>query len=214
MVNDNSHLARRCCILPLYRGGIQYAWKVQGQRHGQSLSETFTFDQYGGEQGARLAAESCRNAPLPKRSQTLTAEFRQRLLPHNTSGHPGVRRIESNNTAYWRACTRIHGYSLNRNFSVERYGEQQAKRLALAERQRQLALCDEPYEQAMETLQRHFSQTNSRLREHRIQAAIIQAQQISASAASQLPKPQDAALTISAEQALLSISRHFAASTK
>ncbi len=214
MVNDDSYLARRCCILPLYRRGIHYAWKVQGQRHGQPVSETFTFDQYGGEQAARLAAESCRNAPVSKKSQTLPAELRQRLLPHNTSGHPGVRRVESNNTAYWRACTRIHGYSLNRNFSIERYGEQQAKRLALAERQRQLALCNEPYEQAMETLQRHFSQTNSRLRERRILAAIIQARQTTAAAASQLPKPQDPALTISAEQALLSISRHFAASTK
>ncbi|NWD52012.1 AP2/ERF family transcription factor [Pseudomonas gingeri] len=214
MVNDNPRLARQCCIFPLYRGGAQYAWKVEVRRDGQPVGKTFTFDEYGGEPGARLAAESCRNALVLKMPPVLTYESRQRLLPHNTSGHPGVLRIESNNTGYWRASTRIHGYNLSRSFSVERYGEEQAKRLALAERQRQLALCDEPYEQAMATLQQHFSQTNSRLREHRIQAAIGQARQTAASADSQLPNAQEPSLTISAEQALLSISRHFAASTK
>ncbi|MGY2168804.1 AP2/ERF family transcription factor [Pseudomonas gingeri] len=214
MVNDNPHLARQCCIFPLHRGGMQYAWKVEVRRDGQPLSKTFTFAEHGGEQGARLAAESCRNALVLKMQPMPTTESRQRLLPHNTSGHPGVLRVESNNTGYWRASTRIHGYSLSRSFSVERYGEEQAKRLALAERQRQLALCDEPYEKAMETLQQHFSQTNSRLREHRIQAAIGQARQTATSADSQLPTTPEASLTISPEQALLSISRHFAASTK
>ncbi|KPA98448.1 AP2 domain-containing protein [Pseudomonas asplenii] len=213
MVNDNPRLARQCCIFPLRQSNRQYAWKVEVRRGGKLLSEIFTFEEYGGEEPARLAAESCRNALVLKMPAALTYESRQRLLPNNTSGHPGVMRIETNNIGYWRASTRIHGYNLNRSFSVERYGEEQAKRLALNERQRQLALCEEPYEQAMKILQQHFSQTNARVREHRIQAAIGQARGRRTSADSQL-SGDPAQLVITPEQASLSISRHFAAGTK
>ncbi|WP_017902841.1 AP2 domain-containing protein [Pseudomonas asplenii] len=214
MVNDNPRLARQCCIYPLHLGNRQYAWKVEVRRGGRLLSEIFTFEQYGGEQPARLAAESCRNALVLKMPAALTYESRQRLLPHNTSGHPGVMRIETNNVGYWRASTKIHGYNLTRSFSVERHGEEQAKRLALSERQRQLAICEEPYEEAMKILQQHFSQTNARVREHRIQAAIGQARCRRASTTELQSQDDSSPLIISPEQASLSISRHFAAGTK
>jgi len=214
MANDIAYPARQCCIFPLHQENRQYAWKVEVRRGGKLLSEVFTFAEHGGEQPAHLAAESCRNALVLKMPAVQTYESRQRLLPHNTSGHPGVMRIETNNIGYWRASTRIHGYNLSRSFSVERYGEQQAKCLALNERQQQLALCEEPYEQAMQALQQHFSQNNTRMREHRIQAAIGQARCRRPSADSHLPDDQGPPLSISPEQASLSISRHFAASTK
>jgi len=63
-------------------------------------------------------------------------------------------------------------------------------------------------------LQRYFSQSNSRVREHRIRAAMARPREVRASADMLPPDPLEPALNISAEQAFLSISRHFAASTK
>lgn len=64
--------------------------------------------------------------------------------------------MQSNHIDYWRATTRIHGYNLSKSFRVDRYGEEQAKQLALQERERQLGLCNETYDVAMEKLQQHF----------------------------------------------------------
>ncbi|QXI27408.1 AP2 domain-containing protein [Pseudomonas vanderleydeniana] len=214
MVNDNPYPAHPCCIYPLHQDDRLYAWKVEVRRGAKLLVRTFTFEEHGGEQPARLAAESYRNALVLKMPAPQTYASRQRLLPHNTSGHPGVIRIETHNIGYWRASTRIHGYNLSRSFSVERHGEEQAKRLALNERQRQLALCEEPYEEAMKILQQHFSQTNVRVRERRIQAAIGQARGRRDSADNPGRNEREAQLSISPEQASLSISRHFAARTR
>ncbi|MBP3365073.1 MAG: AP2 domain-containing protein, partial [Pseudomonas sp.] len=139
---------------------------------------------------------------------------RQRLMPHNTSGHPGVYRVRSNQIEYWRATTRIHGYNLSKSFRVDRYGDDEAKRLALQERQRQLTLCNEPYDVAMEKLQQHFGQTSRRVRENRINAAMNSDHQPSPGIAKPSDSNLDPLLPISPEQASLSINRHFAASAK
>jgi len=214
MVAPHLRNPRQCCIFPVYNGQGLCAWKVEVIRGGAQLGGVFSFAECGGEEPARCMAESYRNALVLKMQPSQSYEERQRLMPHNTSGHPGVIRVETNHTGYWRASTRIHGYCLSRSFSVRRHGEEQAKRLALRERERQLALCNEPYEQAMEALQRYFSQSNSRVREHRIRAAMARPREVRASADILPPDPLEPALNISAEQAFLSISRHFAASTK
>lgn len=214
MVAPHLRNPRQCCIFPVYNAQGLCAWRVEVVRGGVRLDGVFSFAECGGEEPARSMAESYRNALVLKMQPSLSYAERQRLMPHNTSGHPGVIRVETNNTGYWRASTRIHGYCLSRSFSVRRHGEEQAKRLALRERERQLALCGEPYEQAMEALQRYFSQSNSRVREHRIRAAMARPREVSVSADILTPDPLEPALNISAEQAFLSISRHFAASTK
>ena len=194
--------------------GSPYAWKLDIQRSGKVHIHLFNFAEYGGEAAALAAAERMRNQLVLKMPQAFTYENRQRLMPHNTSGHPGVYRVQSNQINYWRATTRIHGYNLSKSFRVDRYGDEQAKQLALQERERQLTLCNEPYDVAMEKLQQHFSQTSRRVRENRINAAMN---------SPRLPEPVtkkassahlEPLLPISAEQASLSISRHFAASAK
>lgn len=214
MVAPHLRNPRQCCIFPVYNGQGLCAWKVEVIRGGAQLGGFFSFAECGGEEPARCMAESYRNALVLKMQPSQSYAERQRLMPHNTSGHPGVIRVETNNTGYWRASTRIHGFCLSRSFSVRRHGEEQAKRLALHERERQLALCGEPYEQVMEALQRYLSQSNSRVREHRIRAAMARAREVPVSADILMPDALEPALSISAEQAYLSISRHFAASTK
>ena len=201
------------CLLKNHDGS-PYAWKLDIQRSGKVHIHLFDFAEYGGEAAALDAAEKMRNQLVLKMPQAFTYENRQRLMPHNTSGHPGVYRVQSNHIDYWRATTRIHGYNLSKSFRVDRYGDEQAKALALQERERQLTLCNEPYDVAMEKLQQHFSQTSRRVRENRINAA-MNSPRIPDVVIKKAPSTNlEPLLPISAEQASLSISRHFAASAK
>lgn len=200
------------CLLK-HHDGCPYAWKLDIQRSGKVHIHLFNFADYGGEAAALEAAESLRNQLVLKMPQAFTYENRQRLMPHNTSGHPGVYRVQSNHIDYWRATTRIHGYNLSKSFRIDRYGDEQAKLMALQERERQLTLCNEPYEVAMEKLQQHFSQTSARVRENRIKAAMIK--KAPEPVVEPSPNPfLEPLLPISAEQASLSISRHLAANSK
>ena len=201
------------CLLKNHDGS-PYAWKLDIQRSGKVHIHLFDFAEYGGEAAALDAAEKMRNQLVLKMPQAFTYENRQRLMPHNTSGHPGVYRVQSNHIDYWRATTRIHGYNLSKSFRVDRYGDEQAKALALQERERQLTLCNEPYDVAMEKLQQHFSQTSRRVRENRINAA-MNSPRVPDVVIKKAPSANlEPLLPISAEQASLSISRHFAASAK
>ena len=167
--NNHNH----CFIYPLkHDDGHPYAWKLDIQRSGKSHIHLFGFAEYGGEAPALEAARNMRHQLVLNMPQPFGYASRQRLMPHNTSGHPGVYRVQSSKICYWRATTRIHGYNLSKSFRIDLYGEDEAKRLALQEREQQLALCNEPYDVAMEKLQQHFSQTSRRVRENRINAAM------------------------------------------
>ena len=204
-----------CLIYPLeHDGGLPYAWKLDIRRSGKSHIHLFGFTEHGGEGQALQAAQNMRRELVLSMSQPFTYESRQRLMPHNTSGHPGVYLVQSNHIRYWRATTRIHGYNLSKSFRIDVYGNDEAKRLALQERERQLALCNEPYDVAMEKLQRHFSQTSRRVRENRINAAMNSPRKPGNGIKEHSAPQSESMLPISAEQASLSISRHFAASAK
>ncbi|MCU1729990.1 AP2 domain-containing protein [Pseudomonas sp. 7P_10.2_Bac1] len=215
MSERNSRTRNHCFIYPLKdKEGQPYAWKIDIQRSGKAHVHYFDFAEYGGEIGALEAAEALRNQLVLKMPQSFSYEDRQRLMPHNTSGHPGVYRVQSNQIDYWRATTRIHGYNLSKSFRIDKYGDEQAKQMALDERERQLTLCSDPYDIAMEKLQQHFSQTSKRVRENRIKAAMYKPREQKTAAEVALNSQQERVLPISAEQASLSISRHFAASHK
>ena len=204
-----------CFICPMeYPDGCRYAWKLNIRRSGKVHVHHFDFAEYGGEAAALDAAEHLRNQLVLEMPQPLTYENRQRLTRHNTSGDPGVYRVHANQIHYWRATTRIHGYNLSKSFRVDRYGDDEAKRLALQERERQLTLCNEPYDVAMEKLQLHFSQTSRRVRENRINAAMSSHRQPKPMMEVATDRPLEPLLPISAEQASQSINRHFAASAK
>lgn len=215
MPKPSSAPRNHCFIYPLKNpDGRPYAWKIDIQRAGKLYVHVFDFIEYGGEFPALNAAEILRNQLVLKMPQTFSYEDRQRLMPNNTSGHPGVYRVQSNHIDYWRATTRIHGYNLSKSFRIDRYGDAEAKQLAMQERERQLTLCDEPYDVAMEKLQQHFSQTSRRVRENRIKAAMDKTQQLRPAIEVTTRPHFEPVLPISAEQASLSISRHFEASTK
>lgn len=123
------------------------AWVVTLRRKGVSVVRRFSDGVYGGKRKALKAAVKYRNSCLardnPFEQQIWT---RTRLRKNNTSGIPGVGRYEAVDNphsgsvrAFWLASwIDEHGASRKRKFSVTLYGEEEARLLAIAERNYQL----------------------------------------------------------------------------
>ncbi len=119
------------------------------QRKREIIGKTFSDGVYGGKRKALKAAVEYRDTLL---AQDEPFEYqlwvRTRLRKNNTSGIPGVGRYEvidnpgtGRRRAFWQAkWTDANGDERTRKFSVLRYGERLAKRLAIAEREYQLNL--------------------------------------------------------------------------
>ena len=124
-----------------------HAWRVTLQRHNDIVIKTFSDSIYGGKRKALKAAVEYRDELLRRYSPYAHAIWiRTRLRRNNTSGIAGVARYEERvnpNTGhtreFWLASwVNEQGASRKRKFTVYRYGERQAMRLAVAERERQL----------------------------------------------------------------------------
>ena len=124
-----------------------YAWRVTLQRHNKIVTKPFSDAIYGGRRKALKAALEYRDALLLQHSAfDHQVWVRTRLRKNNTSGIPGVARYEvvaNHNTkrrvAFWLASwVNEDGASRKRKFHVSLYGERQAKRLAITEREKQL----------------------------------------------------------------------------
>ena len=72
--------------------GNPCAWKLDIRRSGKIHVHCFNFANYATPSAALEAAETMRNQLVLKMPQAFSYENRQRLMPHNTSGHPGVYR--------------------------------------------------------------------------------------------------------------------------
>jgi len=124
-----------------------YGWRVTVQRKGEIIVRMFSDGVYGGKRKALKAAVEYRDGLLSHYSDVEHQLWvRTRLRRNNTSGIPGVARYEvlanpntGRRNAFWLASwVDEHGNSRKRKFYVSRYGERQSKRLAIAERERQL----------------------------------------------------------------------------
>ena len=126
-----------------------HAWRVTLQRHNDIVVRTFSDSIHGGKRKALNAAVAYRGELLRRYSPYAHAIWvRTRLRKNNTSGIPGVARYEERvnpHTGYTRvfwlaSWINERGDSRKRRFMVSHYGERHAKRLAVAERERQLTL--------------------------------------------------------------------------
>jgi len=124
-----------------------HAWRVTLQRKSEIIVKTFSDGVYGGKRRALEAAVDYLNSLLAQdRRFEHQIWVRTRLRKNNTSGIPGVGRYEvidnpktEHRRAFWMASwIDENGVGRKRKFSVLRYGERRAKRLAIAERERQL----------------------------------------------------------------------------
>jgi hypothetical protein len=124
-----------------------YAWRATLQRWNGITVKTFSDSVHHGKRNALKAALEYRNALLLQHSSFKHHVWvRTRLRRNNTSGIPGVGRYEvvaNSKTGrlqvFWLAFwVDERGVRRQRKFFVSSYGERQAKRLAIAERKRQL----------------------------------------------------------------------------
>ena len=122
-----------------------FAWVVRLSRQGRGVGTRFFYDHvYCSTEAALQAAKQYRNELLKLYPPLSSRSYREKLPPRNTSGVVGVSR-DNGRTGYWMACTRLRdGTLLIKRFSVKRHGEEGAKQLAIAERERQLQLVDYP----------------------------------------------------------------------
>jgi hypothetical protein len=126
-----------------------HAWRVTVQRHNDIAVKMFSDSIHGGKRKALKAAEAYRDELLRRYSPYAHAIWvRTRLRRNNTSGIPGVGRYAQMDNpktgsvrVFWLASwVNEQGDGRKRKFAVSHYGERQAKRLAVAERERQLSL--------------------------------------------------------------------------
>lgn len=124
-----------------------YAWRVTLQRRNVITVKPFSDATHGGKLKALKAALKYRDQLLPQYQPfDHHVWVRTRLRKNNTSGIPGVARYDKianfhtgRREVFWLAhWVDEYGASRKRKFSVLLYGERQAKRLAVAERERQL----------------------------------------------------------------------------
>ena len=122
-------------------------WRVTLQRHNEIVTKPFSDGIYGGKRKALKAGLEYRDALLRQHSAfDHQVWVRTRLRKNNTSGIPGVGRYEvlanpntGRRSVFWLAhWIDEHGASRKRKFYVSHYGERQAKRLAITEREKQL----------------------------------------------------------------------------
>jgi hypothetical protein len=124
-----------------------HGWVVTLQRKGAIIVKRFSDGLYGGKRKALKAAVEYRDSFLARdKPFDYQIWVRTRLRKNNKSGIPGVGRYEVVDNsgsgiarAFWLASwVDERGASRKRKFSVGRYGEQEAKLLAIAERDYQL----------------------------------------------------------------------------
>lgn len=124
-----------------------YAWRTTLQRWKGITVKTFSDSVHHGKRNALKAALEYRNTLLLRHSPFKHHVWlRTRLRKNNTSGIPGVGRYEvvadsktGRRQVFWLAFwVDESGVRRQRKYFISIYGERRAKRLAMAERKRQL----------------------------------------------------------------------------
>jgi hypothetical protein len=123
-----------------------HAWRVFFRRRNEIMTRCFSDGVYGGKDKALVAATAYLDQLLSCHSVFEHQIWKcNRLRKDNTSGIPGVGRYEAidarngRRNVFWRASwTDEQGVDHGHKYYVSCYGEVQAKRLAIAERERQL----------------------------------------------------------------------------
>lgn len=117
-------------------GGVSHLWHYQVSltRQNRALVRTFPEKIYDGQEAALAMALAYRDAALRLLPPVTQRQRSSRVNACNSSGTAGVPRTVSRGTPYWIAQLKLEQKQRSRMFSVVRYGEQEARALALATR--------------------------------------------------------------------------------
>ena len=121
---------------------------VRVTRKGKMRSGYFEDKEYGGKRKALLAAREYRDELESKHKSLTSKQLAKRVRSNNTSGEPGVRYVEEVDQrwdskpcyGYWIAqWSPRKGVRKTRRFSVLKYGDDEAYRLAVQARRKGVA---------------------------------------------------------------------------
>ena len=131
--------ARMYAIQPVIYKERQIGWRVNLSRRGKPICRAFSAKLHGGLELALAAALRCRDALLDAMPPLSKREFGMIVRSNNATGLPGIYRTVKGGVVYWRAVVGLPGgRSRSQSFSAKRYGEEQAKALAIEARHQML----------------------------------------------------------------------------
>lgn len=132
-----------------------HGWRVSLRRHGRKLVENFPDKKYGGRQNALTLATHFRDELLGKFPPITRKEMCQIRRSNNKSGINGVytyakhyklRDGSSRESWYWEATwPGGRGKHVSIRFSVNKYGEELARSMAIRARQRAIEDLEGPF---------------------------------------------------------------------
>ncbi|MBK6594267.1 MAG: AP2 domain-containing protein [Burkholderiales bacterium] len=133
-----------------HRAAIKaWCWRVNFRRRGKFYSKTFYDLTCGGSKSAKAQAIAWRDEQLAAIKALSLLEFHQQKRSNNLSGVPGVHfhKTPTQPVGFWQANIKCSdGKRVAKSFSVRKYGEREAFRLAVAARSDLLAqIKDRPY---------------------------------------------------------------------
>lgn len=129
-----------------------HAWRVSLRRHGKRHVKNFTDKKYGGSNLALQSARNYRDQLVQEHPPISRKEFCNIKRRHNKSGITGVYTYCKTYTLkdgtvkeswYWEAnWPDANGESVSKSFPVNRFGEEQARQLAIDARERGMQTVD------------------------------------------------------------------------
>jgi hypothetical protein len=138
-----------------YETNRTHGWRVSLRRHGRMLVKNFTDKRHNGSQSALKSAQKYRDQLLAKYPPITRREVCVIRRSNNKSGITGVctygkrYRLKDGTereSRYWEAnWPDINGKPVSINFSVNKYGEEVARSMAIRARRRALKDLEGPF---------------------------------------------------------------------
>ncbi|MAZ73776.1 MAG: hypothetical protein CMC70_11595 [Flavobacteriaceae bacterium] len=120
----------------------KWGWNLQINIQGKPFKKHFSANKYGGVGKALKAAKKLRDELIKEHKINVKKRFNL-VHPPGISKSSSVNKKTGNEQSYWQASWKENGKSVAKRFSVKKYGDKEAKEMALAYKLKMQELYDE-----------------------------------------------------------------------